>query len=261
MTRRRRRERIADPLASPQAVRSVLNSLIRELPTDIPSSERELVRMLRAASHCERRNWAQSIRGRPSRYDRARLQRLWNVLSEELARIDRASVSPRTFTEHYLRLLTCPADVASALGDGRINLFEALQLSRITPKSAGLTSPGASKLRSRVLAAHVASQASARQLYERINDLLDRKAKPASDARSDEYVSTALSDDFEVIDAETEAYLSDPGALFADQLRQISIELARIDSDAITDAESSSLFDLLDQLYLRSSRIARRTND
>jgi len=189
------------------------------------------------------------------------LQRLWNVLSEELARIDRASVSPRTFTEHYLRLLACPADVASALGDGRINLFEALQLSRITPKSAGLTSPGASKLRSRVLAAHLASQASARQLYERINDLLDRKAKPAGDARSDEHVSTALSDDFEVIDAETEAYLSDPGALFADQLRQISIELARIDSDEITDAESSSLFDLLDQLYLRSSRIARRTND
>ena len=50
-------------------------------------------------------------------------------------------------------------------------------------------------------------------------------------------------------------------ALFADQLRQISIELARIDSDEITDAESSALFDLLDQLYLRASRIARRTND
>lgn len=260
MTRRRRRERQADPLASPQAVRSVLNSLIRKLPADLPTSERELVRMLRAASHCERKDWSQSLRGRPSRFDRGRLQRLWNVLTEELARIDRASVSPRTFTEHYLRLLACPADVASALGDGRINLFEALQLARLTPKSAGLTASGASKLRSRVLAAHVASQASARQLYERINDLLDR-TRESTRAESTDSPAAALTTDIEEIDAETEAYLADPGALFADQLRQISIELARIDSDAITDAESSSLFDLLDQLYLRSSRIARRTND
>lgn len=260
MTRRRRRERQPDPLATPQAVRSVLNSLILKLPADLPSSERELVRMLRAASHCERKAWSQSLRGRPSRFDRARLQRLWNVLTEELARIDRASVSPRTFTEHYLRLLTCPADVASALVDGRINLFEALQLARLTPKAAALTPSGAAKLRSRILAAHVASHASARQLYERINDLLER---PRSSEREEVHEAKAPQADagFEEIDAETEAYLADPGALFADQLRQISIELARIDSDAITDAESSALFDLLDQLYLRSSRIARRTND
>lgn len=261
MTRRRRRERQVDPLASPQAVRGVLNSLIRKLPADLPSSERELVRMLRAASHCERKDWSQSLRGRPSRFDRGRLQRLWNVLTEELARIDRESVSPRTFTEHYLRLLACPADVASALGDGRINLFEALQLARLTPKAAGLTASGASKLRSRVLAAHVASHASARQLYERINDLLGRTRASDGEVPEEAAAPRAAAPEVEEIDAETEAYLADPGALFADQLRQISIELARIDSDEITDAESSALFDLLDQLYLRASRIARRTND
>lgn len=261
VTRRRRRERQIDVLASPQAVRSVLNSLIRKLPAELPSSERELVRMLRAASHCERKGWSQSLRGRPSRYDRGRLQRLWNVLTEELARVDRESVSPRTFTEHYLRLLSCPADVSAALVDGRINLFEALQLARLTPAAAGLTSSGASKLRSRVLAAHVASHASARQLYERINDLLGRSRRPEAGSPIDTAEPAEAASEAEEIDAETDAYLADPGALFADQLRQISIELARIDSDEITDAESSALFDLLDQLYLRASKVARRTND
>ena len=71
--------------------------------------------MLRAASHCERRGWARSLRGRPSRYDRGKLSRLWATLGEELSRGTRATVSARTFTEHYLRLLSCPADAVAAL--------------------------------------------------------------------------------------------------------------------------------------------------
>lgn len=260
MTRRRRRERHRDPLASPQAVRGILNSLISRLPNDVPASERELVRMLRAASHCERKDWAQSLRGRPSRYDRPRLQRLWNVLGEELGRVHRDSVSPRTFTEHYLRLLACPADAVSALGDGRINLFEALQLARLTPRATGMSSSGASKLRARILAAHVASHASARQLYERINDLLGRSRGPARTRTAAVDVPAPVTEADE-IDVESEAYLADPGALFADQLRQITIEMARIDSEAITEAETTALFDLLDQLYLRASKVARRTSD
>ena len=73
MTRRRRRERSIDPLANPDAVRGLLRQLSARLPVEVPDNEREIVRMLRAASHCERRGWARSLRGRPSRYDRNRL--------------------------------------------------------------------------------------------------------------------------------------------------------------------------------------------
>jgi hypothetical protein len=262
MTRRRRRERSIDPLANPTAVREVLKLLAARLPVEVPDNEREIVRMLRAASHCERRGWARSLRGRPSRYDRNRLAKLWDALGEELQRGTRPSVSPRTFTEHYLRLLSCPQDGVAALLDGRINLFEALQLARITPKTTGMSSAGATKLRQRVLAAHVAARGSAKQLYERVNELLGKTRVPEPVGSGAFYRPGSYSDDADgEIDPETDAYLSDPGALFADQLRQIAIEMARIDPEEITEAETTQLFDQLDQLYLRTSKIARRTRD
>lgn len=262
MSRRRRRERTIDPLANPVAVRSLLRRLHERLPVDVPDNEREVVRMLRAASHCERRGWARSLRGRPSRYDRNKLAKLWAALADELQRGTRPSVSPRTFTEHYLRLLACPQDAVAALLDGRINLFEALQLARITAKTTSMSSSGASKLRQRVLAAHVASRGSAKQLYERINELLGkpRTPEPAPSAGAF-YRPGSYSDDDDGLDPETDAYLTDPGALFSDQLRQIAIELARIDPDDITESETTQLFDLLDQLYLRASKLAKRARD
>jgi hypothetical protein len=263
MSRRRRRDRTIDPLANPVAVREVLHALTGRLPAEVPENEREIVRMLRAASHCERRGWARSLRGRPSRYDRGKLSKVWNALGEELGSGSRPSVSPRTFTEHYLRLLACPQDAVEALLDGRINLFEALQLARITTKSTGMSSSGASKLRSRVLAAHVAARGSAKQLYERVNELLGKPRTPEPGPRDASVYRRGMDggDEDEELDAETDAYLSDPGALFADQLRQVAIEMARIDPEEITEAESTALFDLLDQLYLRASKVARRTRE
>ena len=262
MSRRRRRQRTTDPLAAPTAVREVLAHLVEQLPEDLPDNEREIVRMLRAASHCERRGWARSLRGRPSRFDRNRLLRLWTALGDELARGTRSSVSPRTFTEHYLRLLTCPKDALDAIADGRINLFEALQLARITPKTTEMSPSGATKLRQRVLAAHVASQGSAKQLYERVNELLGKPRTPqATPSGSAAYTRGLEGGGEDEIDAEIDAYLSDPGALFADQLRQVAIEMARIDPEQLSEAETSSLFDLLDQLYLRASKLARKTRE
>lgn len=261
MSRRRRRQRTIDPLATPDAVREVLRSLVARLPADVPDNEREIVRMLRAASHCERRGWARSLRGRPSRFDRNKLLKLWNALGEELSRGTRPSVSPRTFTEHYLRLLACPKDALEAIGDGRINLFEALQLARITPKTTGMTSSGASKLRQRVLAAHVASHGSAKQLYERINELLGKPRTPDAAPSAAAAYSRGLEPGEEELDAETDAYLSDPGALFSDQLRQVAIEMARIDPEQLSEGETGALFDLLDQLYLKASKLARKSRE
>jgi len=110
----------------------------------------------------------------------------------------------------------------------------------------------------------VASRGSAKQLYERVNDLLGKPRTPTPSARDASVyggMSVASGDADEELDAETDAYLSDPGALFADQLRQVAIEMARIDPEAITEAESTALFDLLDQLYLRATKVARRTRE
>jgi hypothetical protein len=142
------------------------------------------------------------------------------------------------------------------LADARINLFEALQLARIHARSTSMTPAGATRLRGRILATHLASKASARQLYERVNVLLETD-KRGSDAGGRPEPSVP-SDDVLEIDDEVEAYTADPGALFADQLRQIALAFAQIDQDAITESETDSILDLLDQIYLKATRVGRK---
>jgi hypothetical protein len=142
------------------------------------------------------------------------------------------------------------------LADARINLFEALQLTRIKGSTTGMTPAGAARLRARVLASHLASQASARQLYERVNALLEADAHgsapaPKPGAPAPEYEGVDIDD-------EVDAYTADPGALFADQLRQVALALSQIDPDAVTESETSAILDLLDQLYLKATKASRR---
>jgi hypothetical protein len=257
MTARRRRKRRPDPLASVATIRAILDRVAARANPASPASHKEIIRMLRAASHCERVEWRSSRRGRRPHFSRAVLRTVWTLLGDELARETHSSVSARTFTEHYLRLLACPQDIIEAIQDGRINLFEALQLARIKPSTTGLSSSGAARLRSRALAAHITGQGSARQLYERVSSLLttkDDKARTSADrsATPDDAYDGAD------VDAEVEAYIADPGALFADQLRQVSMALAQLDASSIGDDDVTAILDLLDQLYLRVVRAARR---
>ncbi len=66
----RRRPRQPDSLASPQAVRSVLDELRESLPDIIPRGEKLLLHMLQAAHHVERYPATDTRRGRPSRFER-----------------------------------------------------------------------------------------------------------------------------------------------------------------------------------------------
>jgi len=257
MSARRRRARRADPLASVAVVRRILDRVRARLDGRTEWSQKDLIRVLRAASHCERGGWTSSTRGRRPTFDRDTLRSAWNGLIEVLAQEVGGSVSPRTFTEHYVRLLSCPPDVLAPLADTRINLFEALQLARISAKATDMTPAGASRLRSRVLASHLASHASARQLYERVNALLS----PADTRRTEPTPHAVDSDEYEgaEIDDEVDAYAADPGALFADQLRQVALALSQIDADEITESETDAILDLLDQIYLRATKVAKRS--
>lgn len=80
----RRRQRRHDPLASPDAVSSVLKQLRTALPEIIPYKHKELVRMLRAACHVQRYPATDAKRGRPSRWKREDLLKVAAKLGEIL---------------------------------------------------------------------------------------------------------------------------------------------------------------------------------
>jgi hypothetical protein len=134
----RRRQRRADPLASPTAVRSILEKLRSALPDLIPQKEKELVRLLRAARHAQRYPATDTKRGRPSKWKREDLLRVAARLGEILDRETSSHISFASFVDHYLRLPDFPADVIEALESGEINLFEAEQLARVTAVRLGV---------------------------------------------------------------------------------------------------------------------------
>jgi hypothetical protein len=125
-TRRRRRE--PDPLASPEAVRSICRTLREQMPEVIPSSEKHLLRFLYAVRHVERRPATDTRRGRPSQWPREKLLEAAARLRVILKRETSGRVSLNSFTGQYLPLLQFPSDVTDALVSGQINLQEAASL-------------------------------------------------------------------------------------------------------------------------------------
>src|SRR5205823_605609 len=82
----KRRQRKADPLASPAAVHSITEKLRSVLPDLIPHKDKELVRLLRAARHAQRYPATDTKRGRPSKWKREDLLRVASRLGDIIDR-------------------------------------------------------------------------------------------------------------------------------------------------------------------------------
>ena len=168
----RRRQRRFNSLASPQAARSIIERLRSVLPEVIPQSDKELVRLLRAARHAQRYPATDTRRGRPSKWQREELLKVAARLNDILDRETLAYISFASFVDHYLRLLDFPADVVEALRNGEINLYEAEQLVRVNAEALGVTIGHAKRTRTELLASHLQTRASSGRLRQRVDELL-----------------------------------------------------------------------------------------
>lgn len=168
----RRRTRTPDPLAAPEAVRAVCQILRERMPDLIPSSERRLLHFLYAVRHVERRPASDTKRGRPSAWPRENLLEAAAHLRAILRRETSGRISVNSFIGQYLPLLRFPSDVTDALADGRLNLHEAAQLSRLTPERLGCRPREASARRAEALRQHLAVQGSQTRLCARVKELL-----------------------------------------------------------------------------------------
>lgn len=227
-----RRQRKADPLASPESVRAVIDQLRSALPDIIPRRDKDLVRMLRAVRHIHRYSASDTKRGRPSRWKREDLLKVSARLTDILERETSGRVSFSSFVDHYLRVLDFPSDVQDALAHTDINLFEAEQLARLTSKRLGISPPQARCKRSDLLNVHIQGRLSGARLRQRVNELLTT-ALPAETG-----VSAELQEDLEDFDP------YDPTHLFYDEIKRLGFALREVRPEDLTD-------DLLEE-YLRA---------
>lgn len=246
----RRRQRKADPLASPQAVRSITEKLRSALPNLIPQKDKDLVCVLRAARHAQRYPATDTKRGRPGKWKREDLLRVVARLEDILNRETSSHISFASFVDHYLRLLDFPSDVIEALENGVINLFEAEQLARVTAARLQNTAIQAKRVRAELLSSHLQTKASGERLRQRVNELLR-----ASTAGTEESTGDDLAAELEDLE-DFDPY--DSTHLFWEQLKQLGFAFREIRREDVTDEEIEELLKASEPILAILSRIQRR---
>jgi hypothetical protein len=244
----RRRQRKADPLASPQAVRSIIEQLRSALPHLITHKDKELIPLLRAARHAQRYPATDTKRGRPGKWKREELLSVAAGLGDILDRETSSHISVASFVDHYLRLLEFPTDVIEALVSGGINLFEAEQLARITAERLKGTSRQARHTRAELLSTHLQTKASGTQLRQRVNEWL----KQSNSATEADESSIAGFEDLEDFDP------YDPTHLFWEQIKQLGFAFREIRREDVLDEEIEELLKASEPIMAVLSRIRRR---
>jgi hypothetical protein len=246
----RRRQRRTDPLASPSAVRSINDKLRSALPDLIPSRDKELVRMLRAARHAQRYPATDTKRGRPGKWKREDLLKVAAHLADILDRETSSHISFASFVDHFLRLLDFPSDVIEALENGEINLFEAEQFARVTGERLRTTAGQAKQTRAEILSSHLQTKASGSRLRQRVNELLH-----ASIAETGEGSHGELAAELEDLE-DFDPY--DSTHLFWEQLKQLGFAFREIKREDVTDEEIDELLKASEPILAILSRIQRR---
>ena len=245
----RRRQRRADPLASLEAVRSVIQKLHQALPDLIPQKDKELVRLLRAARHAQRYPATDTKRGRPAKWRREDLLRVAARLENILNRETSSHISFSSFVDHYLRLPDFPSDVIEVLEAGDINLFEAEQLARVTAARLGIAPSQAKRTRAELLSSHLQTRASGERLRLRVNELLRTSSTEVGQTSDELDIELEDLEDFDPYDSTH---------LFWEQLKQLGFAFREIKREDVSDDEIEELLRASEPILAILSRIQRR---
>ena len=251
MRANRRRQRKPDPLAHPEAIRSVFGSLRSLLPDVIPQSEKHLIKMLNAVRNVERHPASDTQRGRPSRWKRTDLIQVANNLRYILDRETQGRVSLNSFTSLYIRILNLPSDIIEALVAGNINLFEATQLSRLTAERLNFTPSKARELRGEFIRAHMMTQGSEASLRARVIDQLSEKTAQPINKESGNL-------GIDVVDELIEIDPYDTRHLFWEELRRIALALRYVTPEDVDDKILDDFLSASDQLSNVLARVEKR---
>ena len=168
-----------------------------------------------------------------------------------LHRETQGRVCLNSFTGQYLLILDFPLDVQEALSDGRVNLQEAAQLSRLTPERLGCHPSEALRTRREILQAHTAVQGSQTRLRARIKELLGEAAydRPSSEGMAE---VVAKADELLEIDP------SDTRHMFWEEMKRIFFAMREIQPEDLDEEVMEDFLQTVDQLSNVLHRIEKR---
>jgi len=248
----RRRTRQADPLASPEAVRAVLDKLRGRCSAVLPKSELQLARMLESVRHYERHPTVSEMRGRPRRWPRHEVILIAKKLKAVVGRETDSRISTSSFVSLYLPLLRYPSDVTSALTKGEINIREAVYLARLTPERLKCSAQEARKARSEIVKAHVLTNGSQNSLRLRVKAILGEIPEESlNSGEAGRLKSDAL--------LRKDPY--DPRHLFYEDIQRLADAMSQIEADELNGKELGAVLRQIDKLFNMLQRIKKQAHD
>lgn len=261
-----RRRRLGDPFASPKKIGELLELLLDQLSAHLKpfmaaeqarrNNYEKLVQLLQRASNFVRTQ-STSRDSRTGRFPTALLARVVAVMSDILTRESQGRISFRTFTDNNLRVLSCPDDIKRLLEAGRITLFEALQLKRLSAENLSVTKAEAQALREEFLARCRRERWIAHRLRNEIDIKLGKRslsvrAEPAL------AVSMAALPAYDLDDEFRSEFSPTPGSLFTEQLYLMMEVLQSINPSEVDGPELERLLNSVDDVLLQLQRIQRK---
>lgn len=239
MRARRRRTRRPNHLATPDGVRSVCRALRERCPALIPNSESQLLKLLEAVRHVERRPATDTKRGRPPRWGREHLLEVARHLKAVLERETQGRISLQSFTGQYLRVINFPPDVQAALESGDLNLGEAAQLARLTAGRLDVSPQKAYAVRAEVLRRHLLMKGSEKTLRSRVRELLGEVVEVSSEVMR---AAVQKADDLLEVDP------SDKRHLFYEEMKRLFYAMREIEPEDVDDESLEEFMAAADQL-------------
>jgi hypothetical protein len=168
-----------------------------------------------------------------------------------LDRETQGRVSLNSFISLYVRVLSFPDDVKTALVAEDINLFEAAQLARLTPERLDIPPAKALNQRSELLRSHLLAQGSETRLRSSVDELLGKKAAPMPAAQGED-LGIGVVDDL----IELDPY--DTRHLFWEELRRIAFALRHVTPEDIDDKILDDFLVASDQLSGVLARVEKQ---
>jgi hypothetical protein len=242
----RRRTRRTDPLASPEAVRDVLDKLRGQCPDILPKGEAQFIRMLESVRHHVRSPAVAGVRGRPRRWSRDKVILAARKLKAVLGRETGGRVSPSSFVSLYLPILRYPADVAAALAQDEINIREAAYLARLTPERLKCSPREVRQARTEMVKAHVLTNGSQSTLRLRVKAILGEI--PEEIWKSGDSGSLKA-------DALIRENPYDPRHLFYEEIQRLIDAMNQIEAEDLNSEELGAVLKQIDKLFNTLQRI------
>jgi hypothetical protein len=216
----------------------------------IPSAEKQLIHFLYAVRHVERRPTTDTLRGRPSRWPREKLIEAASHLRGILERETQGRVSVNSFIGQYIPLLQFPSDVTDAIISGQINLQEAAQLARLTPRRLGCSPRAARDRRAEMLLSHVTVQGSQTRLRTRVRELLGESQEPD--------ISGGLGSVVSMVDELLDVDPSDARHMFWEEMKRLFFAMREVEPEDLDDETMEDFLKAMDQVSNVLQRIEKK---